>query len=217
MGRILSGNVIYQNSAYGIEIQVDDEFIWLGSDYIGASVAWAESLGKYERKEIVEFLEISRRLGGHIVFPRSYYKKDKNNILQKETYRWRNISINQARGGRRGYYDRFDLILYAIKMWYEDKNNEKSSKLYKTINKNKEWFDLFGNFREYINFFKLNGFVNDNYEVLDLTTYNGDETNGYKIIDHEDDSEEILCRLRGKDNYRRYVKGVNNIIEQRKM
>ena len=73
----------------------------LSSDYIGASIYWAIEAG-LNKEEIVQFLKISRTLGGHIVFPRGNGTP----------------TINQARGGEKTYYDRFDLTLLALKKWY---------------------------------------------------------------------------------------------------
>ena len=94
----------------------------LSADYIGPSTYWAEEAGLQDN-EIVKFLEISRTLGGHMLWPRSGYKP----------------TVNQARGGKYGYYDRIDLTLFALKQWYENKNQQ--TLLTPSFNGYSQWFD----------------------------------------------------------------------------
>lgn len=84
----------------------------LSSDYIGASVYWAKQAGLSD-EDIVEYLKISRTIGGHMVFPRGGQRK----------------IVNQARGGKDSYYDRFGLTLFAIKKWYL--NDDSKIRIYK--------------------------------------------------------------------------------------
>ena len=57
----------YGNNHKFFTLFVDTDKFLLSSDYIGASVYWAVKAGLSE-DEIVDFLRISRTLGGHIVF-----------------------------------------------------------------------------------------------------------------------------------------------------
>ena len=84
-----------------------------------------------------------RTIGGHIVFPA--HKKN-------------GFTINQARGVNRNISDRFDLTLECIRRFYLDEE----SVLLNTLNRYHDFFELFGDFKAYINFFMLQDFVDDN-------------------------------------------------------
>ncbi len=111
-------------------------------------------VGKYKGKfddwlteeEKKEFKHIVRTVGGHIVFPA--HKKN-------------GFTINQARGVNRKISDRFDLTLECIRLFY---SNERSP-LLDAIIRYEDFFQLFGNFENYVNFFLLQDFVTENYDV----------------------------------------------------
>ena len=126
---------------------IDDGKYLLSSDYIGASVYWAKQAGLAD-EDIVEYLMISRTIGGHMVFPRG-----------------QGTTVNQARGGKNSYYDRFDLTLLAIKKWYLNDN----SKINYAIENYSDWFALFGSFDKFISFFRLEGFIYDE-SIIDLVS-----------------------------------------------
>lgn len=104
--------------------------------------------GKYSNKFVdwlseidrMEFKQIVRTIGGHIVFP-----AHKNN----------GFTINQARGVSRIICDRFDLTLECIRRFYLGKDSPLSKIL---INYN-NFFELFCNFKDYITFFYLQDFL----------------------------------------------------------
>lgn len=106
--------------------------------------------GKFDgwltEKEGEKFKQIVRTIGGHIVFPA--HKKN-------------GFTINQARGVNRKICDRFDLTLECIRLFYLNK----SSPLYDVIYRYEDFFKIFGNFENYINFFLLQDFVTEKYEV----------------------------------------------------
>lgn len=81
-----------------------------------------------------------RTIGGHIVFP---------------AHKRKGFTINQARGVSRIICDRFDLTLECIRRFY--KNEE--SPLSKTISNYEDFFEMFVDFKGYINFFHLQDFV----------------------------------------------------------
>lgn len=87
-----------------------------------------------------------RTIGGHIIFPA--HKKN-------------GFTINQARGVNRIICDRFDLTLECIRRFYQ---NEQSP-LCQTFERYKDFFDLFVDFKGYIDFFILQDFVNEKYEI----------------------------------------------------
>ena len=111
---------------------------------------------------IWRYLQISNTIGGFIVFPRH-----------------NRGSINTKRGNPNGKIkDRFDLTLECIRRYYITQDNP----LFTHIDKDDEvFFEMFGSFKNYVDFFCLQDWVNDNYEVLDLlgdtptTLLNADE------------------------------------------
>ncbi len=181
----------------------------LGTDYIGPSVNWAKTSllpKKYvfgisdlnmSDDEIINFLTISRTIGGHLAFPRWIRESNKDFI---------NSSINMERGGKGTYFDRFDLTLFSIKSWYERDSTEH---LGEVIEENRLWFEQFGNFEIFINYFKLNDFVNGNYEIYDLTSFDQAKKN-YLILTN--DKPWIPNDVEG---YRKYVAGSNLAITLR--
>ncbi len=94
-----------------------------------------------------------RTIGGHIVFPA--HKKD-------------GFTINQARGVNRSIGDRFDLTLECIRRFYE----KDKSPLYETLMRYKDFFDLFVGFNEYVEFFLLQDFINDQKQVKFTLPFN---------------------------------------------
>tara|TARA_Y100000992_G_C21168941_1_gene444877 strand:- start:378 stop:728 length:351 start_codon:yes stop_codon:yes gene_type:complete len=72
------------------------------------------------------------------------------------------MTFNGARGTNRKIKDRFDLTLECIRLFYQ---NEKSP-LYETIERYKSYFNLFDNFKGYIDFFLLNDLVSSDYSSI---------------------------------------------------
>lgn len=101
---------------------------------------WLSVLEREELKRMV------RTIGGHIVFPA--HKKN-------------GFTINQARGISRIICDRFDLTLECIKRFYKDEENPLSN----TLINYKDFFDLFIDFKGYIDFFLLQDFI-DQEELI---------------------------------------------------
>jgi len=86
-------------------------------------------------------------ISAHIIFPA-------NKIENKHT-------INQARGVNRKICDRFDLTLECIRLFYDGKQ----SPLYGTLQRYKNFFNLFECFKGYIDFFLLQDLVDKDYRV----------------------------------------------------
>lgn len=83
-----------------------------------------------------------RTIGGHIVFPA--HKKN-------------GLTINQARGVSKTICDRFDLTLECIRRFYR----KEESPLFKTLKNYNDFFDLFIDFKGYIQFFYLQDFIDE--------------------------------------------------------
>lgn len=96
------------------------------------------------KKHIEIFFHKSYTIGGAIIFP------------------MRSHSINQMRGINSIIKDRFDLTLECIRRYY---NGEKSP-LSKTLEADKKFFDLFIDFKGYVDFFFLNDLVTDDYNKI---------------------------------------------------
>lgn len=101
---------------------------------------WLSDLEKEELKHKV------RTIGGHIIFPA--HKKN-------------GFTINQARGVSRIICDRFDLTLECIKRFYIDE----VSPLSNTLTNYKDFFDLFIDFKAYVDFFHLHDFIDQTENV----------------------------------------------------
>ena len=89
-------------------------------------------------------MHITYTIGGEIIFPKHAR------------------SINQARGVNSLICDRFDLTLECIRRYYAGV----SSPLYKVLCGDVRFFDLFGDFRGYVNFFLLQDLVSEDYSVV---------------------------------------------------
>ncbi len=127
---------------------------YFGSDSIIHSFSRWDSykyiIDKVPIEEIEEFRYLSYTMGGMIIFPRN-----KINNLQ---------SINMARGCNQKIKDRFDLTLECIKRYY---NNEESP-LSKCLNRYSDFFNLFVNFKGYVDFFFLQDLINSDYTKINF-------------------------------------------------
>lgn len=90
-----------------------------------------------------ELVRRSYSIGGMIIFPKHIN------------------SMNQARGRNPLISDRWDLTLECIRRYY----NGESSPLSKIIENDKEFYDLFVNFKGYVDFFFLQDCVSKDYSV----------------------------------------------------
>lgn len=131
------------------------------SDSILASFRYKnnrEQIGEvYERLDnyktyFEDFTRRSYTIAGEIIFPRHWH------------------SINQERGTSRYIRDRWDLTLECIRRYYRGE----VSPLHDTLCKDKGFFDLFVDFRGYINYFFLNDCVSSDYDSVNIWTENFD-------------------------------------------
>lgn len=131
------------------------------SDYFGVSKYWAQHKALYTEFEVGEFLNVFRTIGGHMI-----WHSIPKNIGDKK------YTINWARGGRYGVYDRVDLTLYGVKCYYLKKDFKFGNILFETIKNESNWFDEYGRgeegFKLFIDSFLLNDFVDNNYNVISL-------------------------------------------------
>jgi len=76
----------------------------------------------------------------------------------------RKYSINQARGIHSKIGDRFDLTLECIRRFYLSEENP----LNETLCRYSRFFELFGDFKGYVDFFLLNDLVADDYSSINF-------------------------------------------------
>ena len=72
------------------------------------------------------------------------------------------MTINGARGINSKIRDRFDLTLECIRRYYINKQ----SPLDETLKRYSYFFELFDNFKGYVDFFLLNDLVNEKYSSI---------------------------------------------------
>ena len=75
-------------------------------------------------------------------------------------------SMNQQRGMNRKIRDRWDLTLECIRRYYAGED----SPLADVLNSDRDFFDMFVDFRSYIDFFFLNDCVTDDYSRVNIWT-----------------------------------------------
>ena len=97
--------------------------------------------------ELEEFRNASFTIGGFIIFPSK--RRDGR------------MTINGARGCNARISDRFDLTLECIRRHYQNK----TSPLSESIELFSDWFELFGDFEGFTDFFLLQDFVTEQNEV----------------------------------------------------
>ncbi len=181
-GQMLEINIV--NDRYGRLLLKNNQNMNFSSDrmcphfdgkYNGLFNGWLKN-------EEIELLKHKvRTIGGHIVFPA--HRKD-------------GFTINQARGVNRKIGDRFDLTLECIRRFYKNE----ISPLYDTLNRYKDFFDLFVDFNEYVDFFLLQDFVNAQKQINFTLPF-------------DDFSRSSLPQ--NSDEYRQYKDKTIEIIEKR--
>jgi hypothetical protein len=137
------GYLLVHKSESGEEMYLSSDGLGhsLFKDYDDASYARSfphEAISKQLRKEIEDFWRQQVGIAWYIIFP----------AFQKGGH-----TINQARGVHPKICDRFDLTVECIRRYY--KKEEANNPLYESLDRYKDFFDLFGSFDGYIVFFHL--------------------------------------------------------------
>lgn len=78
-------------------------------------------------------------------------------------------SINQVRGTNRKLCDRWDLALECIRRYYR----REDSPLYSTIVKDEQFFNLFVDFKGFVDYFFLQDCVSDDYDTVKILIGDG--------------------------------------------
>ena len=128
----------------------------MSSDGIGVSFInrkdMNEIVSQISEKRKEEILSIVYSLGGFIIFP-------SNKIMINGKKR---LTINGERGWNRRIVDRFDLTLECIRRYYLNINNP----LQQTLRRYEKFFQLFQNFRGYVEFFLLQDLVKSKFTEI---------------------------------------------------
>lgn len=140
-----------------IESNAKDYLLWNGFRFGSDSITASFRYNKYrymiknfmstcpDYKEFMEqYTKLTYTIGGSIIFPK------------------RKGGINQSRGCNAYIRDRFDLTLECIRLYY----NKKENPLNELLKKEKDFFELFVDFRGYIDFFYLQDLVSEDYSSV---------------------------------------------------
>jgi hypothetical protein len=146
---------LYHNSALG-------EF-FLGSDAITHSYKNQKSKDKQAivsqiPTEVQALFDSGSTIGAYCIFPNTQ-------INRKQT-------INQIRGMNPFIDDRFDLTLACIQRFYKGEQ----SPIYNDLLRYKSFFDLFGDFTGYVEFFFLQDLLDDKQEIKFYFPFDGFKT-----------------------------------------
>lgn len=136
---------------FSLELFSKDKKYILSSDSIIHSYSkWKKMshiIQDINNKDIESFISIGSTIGGYIVFP----AKRIDNLP----------TINAIRGMNPIISDRFDFTLECIKRFYE----KKTSPLYEHLERYSDYFELFINFKGFVDFFLLNDLVDKKYNI----------------------------------------------------
>ena len=140
-----------KSNAYLYYLSEQGEF-YLGSDAITHSYRdtkrMAHVTSQIPSDKVNSLFSIGSTIGAYIIFP----SNRKNNQM----------TINQARGVNPRIWDRFDLTLECIRLFYENKE----SPLYSVLQRYLDFFNMFCNFRGYVDFFLLQDLVSSDYSSI---------------------------------------------------
>jgi len=166
------------------------EFV-MSSDAVIPTFRWNERIQSLiPADELESFNSAGYTIGGMMIFPAFQ-------IARKWT-------INQARGCNRRIRDRFDLTLECIRRYYnnDDSPNNKNNPLGDVCKRYSNFFDLFVDFRGYVEFFLLQDLVADDYSFV-------------KIAAPFDDDFEVSPIPNSVDEYKAYESAARAFIEAR--
>ncbi len=133
---------------------------FLSSDAIGHTYRYVKAMApiidKIPQEQLDQFFSIASTVGAYVIFP-------SQKIDRKPT-------INGARGLHWKIKDRFDLTLECIRRHYDYED----SPLSETLLRYAAFFELFGSFKNYVDFFLLQDFVSeDGTSIKFFTPFRG--------------------------------------------
>lgn len=231
------------NGSFEIVAEINNKKFVLSSDYIGPSKKWAAKAFRANDKnmceEMAKILNVCRRFGGHMIWPKNQYitipdrddPKKRNSINITYGGYGRN-SINMSRGGSAGVYDRFDVTLYSLKKYFDlfikkDKKECLDKGLYDKatafiasckdkIDIEKNGFrllNLFLSFELTSEWFEVFADFNKFIQVFELQDF---IENGEPVVWGSKDKITELCDSDNNyENYTEYIDGCTNAIKNR--
>ena len=121
-------------------------------------------------ENVIRWIMISRTIGGSFLWPDDIWK----------TY-------NMQRGGRSYIQDRVDLTLLEIKHYLDNKGNvEKDILKVKDKSHGQKWLADFSSFKEYVDYFFLNPFVDEKKDYMPYDIVHSDMGHGlFKTVQDE--------------------------------
>jgi hypothetical protein len=140
------GQLLLKNNLYD-DFSSDRMFPHLVGKYNNRFGGWLTDI------EVIELKYKVRTIGGHIIFPAHENKGH---------------TINQDRGTITKIADRFDLTLECIRLFYLNIQNPLSE----VFSRYKDFFDLFIDFKGYVNFFLLEDFIGENDNINFVLPFN---------------------------------------------
>ena len=160
---------------------------FLSSDSIGHTYSRVKRLShivkEIEREEVDAFFSICSTIAAYIIFPA---KRIDNKM-----------TINGARGVNHKIQDRFDLTLECIRRFYLKEKSPLSDVLERYAN----FFNLFDNFKGYVDFFLLQDLVEKDYLTIKF----------WRVFDHFDSAP----LPNNKEEYLRYKTKVIDFVNAR--
>lgn len=148
----------------GLKFELDDETpmrlhhksnlgeFFLSSDSIAHTYSNIQStahiIKDIEADEINNFFSLCSTIGGYIIYPSERINNQ--------------MTINGSRGVNKKIRDRFDLTLECIRKYYINENNP----LTDTLKRYSFFFNLFDNFKGYVDFFLLQDLVTNSYTSI---------------------------------------------------
>lgn len=124
---------------------------WLSSDAVIPTFQWSSHIKELvSEPELRNFIAIGYTIGGMMVFPAVQINRQ-----------W---TINQARGCTKSIGDRFDLTLECIRRHYIGG----ASPLGKVLARYSSFFELFQDFRGYVEFFLLQDLVTEDFATIEF-------------------------------------------------
>ena len=142
----INNNRLYHKSELG-------EFILSSDRAVPTFSSWKRLehiIAQISREQIDKFVHLSDSIGGIVIWP-------SNQINKMPT-------INAERGFNKKIVDRLDLTIECIRRFYLGE----SSPLNALLTRYKDFFDIFGGFKEYIEFFLLQDAVSDDYTSVKI-------------------------------------------------
>lgn len=170
----------------GEVMELDEKLVWKDFQFSSDSIVhgfvywekYQDIISKVDKSIISGYLEEAYYIGGEIIFP-SY------RVAGTRT-------INQARGCNHRIRDRIDLTLECIRRYYQGD----TSPLYKCLCGYKSFFDLFEDFKGYVDFFHLQDLVTKNYSAVEFLCWFDGFNSKFPLPRTVDEYVEYIGRVR---------------------